>query len=142
MNDIVGRKPISCWTLHMKSAAAVIIFALSTLLCSKSSAEESPWKGTITIRGREAQAVAVAVREFEKHQGTKTDKGEPVYGDLRHYEVMFQRRGQVLKVGFAPDYGPIDRKRLTVGGRTQYGIETYYHVSLKSLKIVRQTFAR
>jgi hypothetical protein len=104
--------------------------------------QESPWKGMITISGREAQAVAVAVREFEKHQGTKTEKGEPVYGDLRHYDVELLRRGYVAEVGFVPKSGPKDIKEGAVGGRGQYGIETHYEVSLKTLRILRQTFAR
>ena len=92
-----------------------------------SGAEEPQWKEFAKIRGREAQAIVVAVREFEKHKRSKTDKGE---------------RGDVVQVGFSPDIGPIDRKERTVGGGTQYGIETYYEVSLKTLKILRQTFAR
>ena len=104
--------------------------------------QESPWKGMVTISGREAQAVAIAVREFEKHQGTKTEKGEPVYGDLQHYDIEIRRKGDVLEVGFSPELGPIDRKEGTVGGRTQYGIATAYEVSLKTLQIERQTFSR
>jgi hypothetical protein len=118
--------------------AAASLFVIS----ARSATQESPWKGMITIPGRYAQAVAVALREFEKHQGTKTAKGEPVYGDLRHYDVELRRRGDILEVGFAPDLGPIDKKEGTVGGRTQYGIATAYEVSLKTLKIVRQTFSR
>lgn len=126
----------------MKSTTTIIILALYTLFCSKTSAEESPWKGMITIPGRQAQAVAVAVREFEKHQGTKTDEGEPVYGDLRHYDVELRRRGDVLEVGFGPKSGPRDIKEVRLGGRGQYGIATAYGVSLKTLKILRQTFSR
>jgi hypothetical protein len=126
----------------MKSTAAIIVFAFYAVFCSKIRAEESPWKGMITIPGRQAQAVAVAVREFERHQGTKTDRGEPVYGDLRHYKVELRLRGDVLEVGFVPKSGPRDIKEVRLGGRGQYGIETGYEVSLKTLKILRQTFAR
>jgi hypothetical protein len=118
------------------------VLALALIFQAAIGAQESPWKGMIRISGREAQAVAVAVREFEKHQGTKTEKGEPVYGDLRHYDVELRRMGDVLEVGFGPRSGPRDIKEGAVGGRGQYGIETYYEVSLKTLKILRQTFAR
>lgn len=120
----------------------VLATALSVLICATIEAQESPWKGMVTISGREAQAIAIAVREFQKHQGTKTEKGEPVYGDLRHYDVELLRRGDVLEVGFVPKSGPKDIKEGAVGGRGQYGIETHYEVSLKALKILRQTFAR
>jgi hypothetical protein len=126
----------------MKSILISLFVALSFVVHGTIRAEESPWKGMITISGREAQAVAVAVREFEKHQGTKTEKGEPVYGDLRHYDVELRRMGDVLEVGFSPKSGPEDIKERRLGGRGQYGIETHYEVSLKTLKILRQTFAR
>jgi|GEM_PF-5158722 len=124
--------------LMLRFLATVILFGVQ----ATSQAQESPWKGMITISGREAQAIAIAVREFEKHQGTKTEKGEPVYGDLRHYDIELIRKGNVLEVGFSPELGPIDRKEGTVGSRTQYGIATTYHVSLITLKIERQTFSR
>jgi hypothetical protein len=119
-----------------------LVVALSLVIQGTIGAQESPWKGMITISGRQAQAVAIAVREFEKHQGTKTDKGEPVYGDLRHYDVELLPKGDVLTVGFVPKSGPKDIEERAVGGRGQYGIETHYEVSLKTLKILRQTFAR
>ena len=78
---------------------------------------QSQWTQVAKIRGREAQAIAVAVREFEKHKGSKTEKGEPVYGDLIHYDVYLAKRGEVVEVGFSPDLGPVDRKEGTVGGR-------------------------
>lgn len=124
--------------LMLRFLATVFLFWVQ----ATSPAEESPWKGMITISGREAQAVVVAIREFEKHQGTKTEKGEPVYGDLRHYDIELLRKGDVLKVGFSPELGPIDRKEGVVGSGTQYGIATTYHISLITLKIERQTFSR
>jgi hypothetical protein len=126
----------------MKLAAICLAFSFCVLFSGQSQPEQPQWKEIAKITGREAQAAAIAVREFEKHQGSKTAKGEPVYGDLRHYHVYLARRENTLQVGFAPDLGPIDVKEGTVGGGTQYGIETYYEVSLKTLKILRQTFAR
>ena len=49
------------------------------------------WPRSIEIAGWHAEAVAVALQQFRKHQGGKTDKGEPVYGDLRHYSVRLSR---------------------------------------------------
>ena len=123
----------------------IVISLVAALLCVAQAtigAEESDWKEFAKLTGREAQAVVIAVHEFEKHKGSKTEKGEPVYGDLNHYKVYLAKREDIVQVGFAPDLGPIDRRERTLGGRTQYGIETYYEVSLKTLKIVRQTFAR
>ncbi len=124
---------------------APISFVVALVLVARATigAEESPWKGMTTISGREAQAVAVAVHEFQKHQGTKTERGGPVYGDLRHYKVELRPMGgDVLEVGFVSKSGPKDIEEGAVGGRGQYGIETHYEVSLKTLKILRQTFAR
>lgn len=132
MKQLQGTKRITIW----------LLFTLSVAFSDKAGAEESDWKEFAKLTGREAQAVAIAVHEFEKHQGTKTNKGEPVYGDLQHYHVHLAKRENTLQVGFAPDLGPKDIKEGTVGGGTQYGIETYYEVSLKTLKILRQTFAR
>ena len=126
----------------MKSIRILLVAGSFLVLHASTDAQESPWKGMITISGREAQAVTVAVREFEKHKGTKTEKGEPVYGDLRHYDVELLRRGDILEIGFVPKSGPKDIQEGAVGGRGQYGIETHYEVSLKTLKILRQTFAR
>jgi hypothetical protein len=125
----------------MKSTLISLAVVLLVLYAT-TEARESPWKGMITISGRDAQAVAIAIREFEKHQGTKTEKGEPVYGDLRHYKVELLPKGDVLEVGFVPRSGPKDIEEGAVGGRGQYGIETHYEVSLKTLKILSQTFAR
>ncbi len=126
----------------MKSMLISLAVVLSFVVYAMTEARESPWKGKIAISGREAQAIAIAVREFEKHQGTKTAKGEPVYGDLRHYKVELHPMGDTLEVGFVPRSGPKDIEEGAVGGRGQYGIETHYEVSLKTLKILRQTFAR
>jgi hypothetical protein len=126
----------------MKSMLIFLAVGSLLLLHMSAETEESRWKGMITISGREAQAVAVALGEFEKHQGTKTEKGEPVYGDLRHYKVELRPMGEVLEVGFVPKSGPKDIEEGAVGGRGQYGIETHYEVSLKTLKVLRQTFAR
>jgi hypothetical protein len=45
----------------------------------------------VKVPGWNAQAVAVAMREFQKNQGGKNARGEPVYGDLRHYTVNIRQ---------------------------------------------------
>jgi hypothetical protein len=56
--------------------------------------------------------------------------------------VELHPMGDTLEVGFVPRSGPKDIEEGAVGCRAQYGIETHYEVSLKTLKILRQTFAR
>jgi len=100
------------------------------------------------IRSWHAQAIAVALREFQKHQGGKNDRGELGYGDLRHYSVYVSQspsnelpvREECVRVNFAPDKAPNDPYE--VGGRTSYGIEVSYDVSKRTLKIVKTSFAR
>lgn len=101
-------------------------------------AEKPSWEyPTVSIPGWHAQAVAIALREF---QG-KPEKGEPAYGDIRHYTVNIISREREVEILFAPKSGPKDWKNRTLGGRTQYGVEVSYHIS-KDLKIIRTTFAR
>ena len=45
-----------------------------------------------TLRGEEAEAIALATKIFKSKQGS-TYHGRPVYGDLRHYSVELERRG-------------------------------------------------
>jgi hypothetical protein len=126
---------------------------LALLMCSLTcaDAQKPSWEyGAAKIRGWQAQAVAVAValREFQKHQGGKNDRGEPVYGDLRHYAVYVSQsppnevpaREECVRVAFAPDSAP--RDRYEVGGRTSFGIEVSYDISKRTLKIVKTSFAR
>ena len=98
---------------------------LSFVVYAMTEARESPWKGMIASSGREAQAIAIAVREFEKHQGTKTAKGEPVYEDLRHYKVELHPMGDTLEVGFVPRSGPKDIGGRACGGGRAYEIDTH-----------------
>ena len=88
-----------------------------------------------------AQALAVALQEFKKNQGGHTKKGEPVYGDLRRYSVSVISREDEVEIAFIPDSGPKDIKNVTLGGRSQYGIEVYYHVA-RNLRLLRTTFGR
>jgi len=125
----------------VKPARAAFLCSL-VIVTQYATAADSRWAGAVEIKARWAPAIAVALREFQAHQGTKTDKGEPVYGDLRHYTIEMIPRGEILSVTFAPDMGPKDWRDRTLGGWTQYGIAVNYDVSLKTLKVVKTSWFR
>jgi hypothetical protein len=130
------------------------LLILSLLICSltQAQAQKPSWEyPTAKVRGWHAQAIAVALREFQRHQGGKNEYGEPGYGDLRHYEVWISQsppdllplkyaRQECVRVSFLPDSAPNDRYE--VGGRTSSGIEVSYDISKRTLKIVKTSFAR
>jgi len=136
------------------------VYPLVLCLCAAallaSDIPEAPgWPRSIEMAGWHAEAVAVAVAEFRKHQGTKTPEGLPVYGDLRHYSVELSRtpKDQValryaseacVRVTFGPERSAQDKRegRYEVGGRTGFGIELSYDISKRTLKIVKTSFAR
>jgi hypothetical protein len=128
----------------------LLILLVVICLCTKAPAQKPSWEfGAAKIRGWQAQAIAVALREFQKHQGGKNEYGEPGYGDLRHYAVYVSQsppnevhceRDECVRVEFVPDSAPNDRYE--VGGRTSYGIEVSYDISKRTFKIVKTSFAR
>jgi hypothetical protein len=136
----------------MPSIARVLVLSVVICLFTTTKAQKPSWEyPTAKIRGWHAQAVAVALREFQKQQGGKNEYGEPGYGDLRHYEVWISQsppdllplkyaHQECVRVSFAPDSAPNDRYE--VGGRTSYGIEVSYDISKRRLKIVKTSFAR
>jgi hypothetical protein len=105
---------------------------LAWLMCSLTSADaqKPSWEyGAAKLRGWQAQAIPVALREFQKHQGGKNERGEPGYGDLRHYAVYVSQsppnevpvREECVRVEFVPDSAPsaeaIPRNRCIVRGQ-------------------------
>jgi hypothetical protein len=88
------------------------------------------------LRGREAQAIAVAVTAFKRGPYSPSH-------DLVHFAVELERKGQQLEVTFIPDdpHGP-SPTYVGTGGSTTYGQEVSFYVSLRSLKIVRWHLAR
>jgi hypothetical protein len=136
----------------MVHAARFLVIAIVISSFAPPLAQKPSWEyPTAKIRGWHAQAVAVALREFQKHQGGKNEYGEPGYGDLRHYELWISQsppdllplkyaREECVRITFAPDSAPNDRYE--VGGRTSYGIEVSYDISKRTLKIVKTSFAR
>lgn len=129
---------------------------LVLLLCSITPApgQKPSWEyPTLKMPAWHAQAIAVALREFQKSQGGKTDRGEPVYGDLRHYSIHIAQsppdqlplsyaREECVRVDFVPEFSARDRQQAITGGRTSFGIEVAYDVSRRTMKIVKTSFSR
>jgi hypothetical protein len=54
----------------------ILALLMGSLTCV--DAQKPSWEyGAAKIRGWQAQAVAVALREFQNHQGGKNERGEP-----------------------------------------------------------------
>jgi hypothetical protein len=89
-----------------------------------------------TLSGREVNAISVATAAFRAgHYSTS--------GDMKHFTVEFERRGDVLEVAFVPDEPPEPRpNHAETGGSTIYGQTVHFYISLRSLKIVRWHLAR
>jgi hypothetical protein len=90
----------------------------------------------LTLSGREVSAITVAVAAFKAgHYSTS--------GDMKHFSVELERRGNVLEVAFVPDEPPGRRpNHAETGGSTIYGQTVHFYISLRSLKIVRWHLAR
>jgi hypothetical protein len=139
--------------MRIINACCLALFLCASVCLSAGIPEAPSWPRSIQMAGWHAEAVAVALAEFRKHQGGKTDKGEPVYGDLRHYSVEICRsvreelplryeHEESVRVTFAPELSARDRREATVGGRTHYGIEVSYDILKRNLKIIKTSFAR
>jgi hypothetical protein len=100
-----------------------------------------------------AQAIAVALREFQQNKGGRTTRGEPVYGDLRHYTIHISQspadqlplryaHEECVRIEFDPEFSARDRQQAITGGRTSFGIEVAYDVSRRTMKIVKTSFSR
>ena len=88
----------------------------------------------VGVSGRQAEAIALAIRTFK----SKPADMKAVYGDLRHYRVLAKGHGDRYEVTFLPD----DDGHSGTGGSTDYGWEVHYTISLRSLKILKEEFAR
>jgi len=84
---------------------ATLVFTLLATVLFHSFAAADP-----RISGKEAEAIAIAVRIFKSKQGSKFE-GHPVYGDLRHYTVELERTKNRLEVTFVPDQPPLKPMR-------------------------------
>jgi len=112
--------------------AACLIIAL---LLSRAAAAD------FRITGKEAEAIAIAVRIFKSKQGSKYE-GHLVYGDLRHYTVELERTRNRLEVTFVPEQPSLKSNEAGTGGSTIHGWEVAYVFSLNPLRMVQEHYAR
>jgi hypothetical protein len=85
-----------------------------------------------TLRGPEAAALRLAVDDFLRHRYSAS-------GDLTRYTLKLRRGPKKLEVDFIPD---TDARGPYPGGRTDYGPEVYYTLSLKPPKILSSLFGQ
>ena len=96
------------------------------------------------MTGREAEAIELATRTFKRKRLTEPK----FYGDLQRYRVFLERHGESVEVTFLPDRSPRPRNIpkeqpwLELGGGSAYGREVHFHISLRTMKIVREDYAK
>jgi hypothetical protein len=94
--------------------------------------------------GREAEAIALATNTFKSEQR----KDPKFYGDLKHYTVFLERKGEQVDVIFVPQRSPrpanIPKTEpyLEFGGSTVHGSEVHYIIFLDRMKILKEHYAR
>jgi len=93
------------------------------------------------ITGCEAEAIGVALADFQSKQGSKID-GRPVFGDLRHYSLLLERQVDQLHIVFMPEDVALTPHEAATGGSTKYGWAVDYYVSLSTLKITDLHYER
>ncbi len=94
------------------------------------------------LDGREAEAIAVAVRDFRNKQGSFVE-GKPVYGELKHYTVEVERGSRTFEINFIPkEPRPLKPNQAGTGGSTDYGWGVTYSISVDRLKIERVDYMR
>jgi hypothetical protein len=86
----------------------------------------------ITLSGREATALRLAVDDFIHHHYSAS-------GDLTRYTLKLRRTPKQLDVDFIPDADP---RGVYPGGGTVYGPDVSYSVILKSMKLVAHPFGQ
>lgn len=91
------------------------------------------WKQVAEIRGRHIEAIDTALRQFREDRFSTS-------GDLKHFTVTVQQRGDTLAIAFAPKYDEASRPGLP--GRNKFGTYITYFVSLHTLKLVGFHFER
>src|SRR5947209_657996 len=128
----------SYWTALRSLTLAVVAlaFASSSLMASERE-----------FTGREAQAIALAVHTFKTTRYPRRRSDDLAYGDLDHFTVSLERHNDELEVIFVPDPSPKPQRYknvpyLELGGTSVYGSEVHYHISLRRMKILRETYGR
>src|SRR5437764_1196766 len=115
----------------MTSRSRFILVAAVAALTSSALARD-PSGSEITLSGREGAALRLAIDDFLQHRYSSS-------GDLSRYTLKLRRAGTRIEVDFIPD---TDSRGPYPGGRTDFGPEVYYTVSLKPLKIVSSLFGQ
>jgi hypothetical protein len=123
------------------TSRVLAILALSTALASASwiditklpPMENYGWKQVIELRGRHLEALDTALHQF-RGDGFSTS------GDLQHFSVTLQQRGDIVAIAFAPEYHEASSKGLP--GRNKFGTYITYFVSVRTLKLVGFHFER
>ena len=106
----------------------VIGIVIAFCVCSSLFAQRTE----LALSGREATGVQLAVSDFLRHRYSTS-------GDLTRYSVRVVRVRKQLEVTFVPDTDP---RGPYPGGRTAYGPEVTYHVSLHPPRILNHLFAQ
>ena len=95
--------------------------------------------------GREVRVIALATNTFKSEQ----HKDPKFYGDLKHYTVFLERKGEQVDVIFVPQRSPrpanIPKTEPYLGvpgGSTVYGSEVHYIISLDRMKSLKEHYAK
>jgi hypothetical protein len=104
------------------------IFALAAF----STRAASPEPADVKLKGRELEAMEVALRHFHAHHYSSS-------GDLKHFEIELRRHRDELEISFWPEY---TEKSLALPARNKYGTYITYFVSLRTLKITNFHYER
>ena len=117
----------------------VLVFALAVAstcavdLSKLPAKNETKMSPDVELKGREVEAIEVALRQFRENQFSKS-------GDLKHFTVELRREGSNLFVSFFPEMH-LPSHRITPA-ENKYGTYITYAVSLRTLKIIGFHFER
>jgi hypothetical protein len=80
------------------SAAAIDITKLPSM-------DNYGWKQVMEMRGRHLEALDTALQQFREDRYSTS-------GDLRHFTITVQQRGDTLAIAFSPEYHEASSKGL------------------------------
>jgi hypothetical protein len=123
-------------TARILTFATLVISALSAVaidITKLPSMDNYGWKQVIEMRGRRLEALDIALHQFREDRFSTS-------GDLKHFTITVQQRGDTLAIAFAPEYHEASSRG--VPGRNKFGTYITYFVSLRTLKLVAFQFER
>jgi hypothetical protein len=97
------------------------------------SMNETKMSPDVELKGREVEAIEVALRQFRENRYSKS-------GDLKHFTVELRREGSKLFVSFFPEMH-LPSHRITPA-ENKYGVYITYAVSLRTLKVIGYHYER